>query len=489
MKRNFLLSWWIIIALFTSLNAQTYIGNLTLRTQSEIDDFNYSSVTGNLRITEMTSGNITNLNGLSELTTIGGDLSITQNRQLTTLNGLNNLTSIGGDLDIGGDVYNIVALSNLNSISGDLGISHNRALTNLNGLEGITSVLTFSLHSCSELTSIQALSNLSSVENISINGSSNLSDFSGLEGITSVSGYIRISGNSITSLNGLNNLSSIGGELSISNTDLLVSLDALSNLTSIGTDLTLNFNDVITNLNGFSNLSYIGGDLEIRRNPSLSYFCGIYNLLNTDGLEGNFLVSENAVNPTIQELIDCGSCEGINPPNANAGGDILALVNGIVYLDGSNSSDPDNDLLSFNWSIITKPQGSNAELSDSTNASPAFIADISGEYAIRLIVSDGCVNSEPDYILITALTIEEALEDPKDIVQNFPLNSGNKNALTSKLDNAIDKYNAGDFIAAKNILNAFLNQLNQFVTDGLISLAEAQPLIDYVNQIIAAINS
>ncbi|MFO7525909.1 MAG: T9SS type A sorting domain-containing protein, partial [Ignavibacteriaceae bacterium] len=64
-----------------------------------------------------------------------------------------------------------------------------------------------------------------------------------------------------------------------------------------------------------------------------------------------------------------------------------------------------------------------------------------------------------------------------------------KNALTSKLDNAIDKYNAGDFIAAKNILNAFLNQLNQFVTDGLISLAEAQPLIDYVNQIIAAINS
>ena len=40
--------------------------------------------------------NITNLNGLDILTSIGGSLKITHNDPLTSLIGLNNLTNIGG---------------------------------------------------------------------------------------------------------------------------------------------------------------------------------------------------------------------------------------------------------------------------------------------------------------------------------------------------------------------------------------------------------
>jgi hypothetical protein len=55
----------------SNLHAQVHTGNLTLNTQAQIDAFNFTSVTGDLLIKETILGNITNLNGLSELTQVG----------------------------------------------------------------------------------------------------------------------------------------------------------------------------------------------------------------------------------------------------------------------------------------------------------------------------------------------------------------------------------------------------------------------------------
>jgi len=86
-------------------------------------------------------------------------------------------------------------------------------------------------------------------------------------------------------------------------------------------------------------------------------------------------------------------------------------------------------------------------------------------------------------------SVPNALQEVISSINSLPLSSGNKNALKSKLQNALAKYNSGDLNAALNLLNAFLNQLYQLIADGKISLAAAQPVIDYVNLIIAAINS
>jgi len=71
--------------------------------QSQIDSFqiNYPNCTV-IEGSVIISGNdISNLNELSVLTTIQGDLKIEYNDSLIQLTGLNNLTSIGGDLRIG----------------------------------------------------------------------------------------------------------------------------------------------------------------------------------------------------------------------------------------------------------------------------------------------------------------------------------------------------------------------------------------------------
>ena len=90
-------------------------------------------------------------------------------------------------------------------------------------------------------------------------------------------------------------------------------------------------------------------------------------------------------------------------PVANAGPDQTPYVNNTVTLDGSGSSDVDGDPLTYSWSILTKPAGSTAALSDPTAAKPTFVIDKAGTYIVQLTVNDGKVNSAPDTVNITTL--------------------------------------------------------------------------------------
>lgn len=95
-----------------------FYGGATFNTQDQIDNYqtNYpecSHIAGSLTI----SGNdITNLAGLNNITSIGGDLYIKNNPVLNDLTGLTNVKSVGGSLEI----------------------KLNNSLTNLYGLENIT---------------------------------------------------------------------------------------------------------------------------------------------------------------------------------------------------------------------------------------------------------------------------------------------------------------------------------------------------------------
>ncbi|MBW6511957.1 MAG: hypothetical protein K0A93_07555 [Desulfuromonadaceae bacterium] len=97
-----------------------------------------------------------------------------------------------------------------------------------------------------------------------------------------------------------------------------------------------------------------------------------------------------------------------NAPVANAGVDQNITTGSSVTLDGSASNDADGDLLSYSWSIITVPTGSNATLSDTSVARPTFTADVDGNYVFSLIVNDGFADSSADTITVTAATPNSA---------------------------------------------------------------------------------
>ncbi|MEZ4906179.1 MAG: hypothetical protein R2771_00650 [Saprospiraceae bacterium] len=77
------------------------------------------------------------MDGLSNLTTVSGNLIIEINIALTNVDGLSNLTTILGYLYIGNNsaLTNLDGLSNLTTISGNLDIVDNDALTNCCGIQ------------------------------------------------------------------------------------------------------------------------------------------------------------------------------------------------------------------------------------------------------------------------------------------------------------------------------------------------------------------
>ncbi|MCP4079863.1 MAG: PASTA domain-containing protein, partial [Planctomycetaceae bacterium] len=124
----------------------------------------------------------------------------------------------------------------------------------------------------------------------------------------------------------------------------------------------------------------------------------VYVVVDDDGT-GNGSISEvNENNNTVYAYCNIGN----TAPIANAGADTTVFVNETVTVNGSASSDPDGNTISYQWSFASQPDGSTASLSDPASETPSFTADLAGSYSIQLVVNDGSLDSVVDLVTITA---------------------------------------------------------------------------------------
>ncbi len=266
--------------------------------QAEIDNFqaNYPNCTEIEGDVKIKGNDITNLNGLNVLTSIGGYLKIHQNNSLTNLVGMNNLILIRGKLDIWNNdtLTSLTGLENLASIGGYFEVQFNNALTSLMGLDNLTSIEGY----------------------LSIWNNEDLTSLSGLENLDSIGGYLKIElNNSLTSIAGLENVTLIGADLIISRNDVLTNLTGLENLTSIGVELVIKSNDALTNLDGLQSLTSGSiSNLSIINNNSLAT-CEVECICN-------YLANPNGIVIIYNNAIGCN-----NPTEvANACGIILSCL-------------------------------------------------------------------------------------------------------------------------------------------------------------------
>lgn len=167
---------------------------IVFSTQSQIDNFksNYPNCTVIEGDVLISGNNITNLQGLNEVVTIGGDLTIKDNPNLSGLSGLNAFHHLQGSLF----VYNNEALRTLSGledlflIDGSLRVSNNDALVSLNGLVNLISVGgDLTLDSNLTLSDIHSLFKLQSIGNsigtgmLNVFSNSSLTSLSGLDNI------------------------------------------------------------------------------------------------------------------------------------------------------------------------------------------------------------------------------------------------------------------------------------------------------------------
>lgn len=280
-------------------------GNVTIYTSEWGDITNLSglsvltSIGGNLEIINYdfgTSSNLYSLAGLEGITAIGGDLIICNNSALTNLSGLDNLISIGGNLNIGNEEYwgninlsSLTGLESLAEIGGDLYISNNDILATLTGLENLTTIGgSLEIGGNPALTNLVSLGNLSELGwNLYINSNNSLTSLTGLENITAIDGYLSISGNgSLNTLTGLDNLASIGYNIYIAYNPSLTSLTGLDNISpSTIIDLSIFQNELLSDCSVQSICDYLAnpnGSVHINNNasgcenpPEVADDCGI----------------------------------------------------------------------------------------------------------------------------------------------------------------------------------------------------------------------
>jgi hypothetical protein len=292
--------------------------------QNDVDNFSLAFPGCHSTESVTLLGNINNLNGLSVLTTITGNLEIRSNSTLVSLAGLEGLNSVGGDLRIYDNplITNLTGLDNLTFIGGSLELSRNTSLSTCNNewfcdllqntggvveifsnASGCQSVIDVA-YACGGIPCLTHGNYVFYSQNDVDNFSMAFPDCSELAGSVTISGadinnlhglnilssidsnlIIGIS-TSLKNLNGLGNLTSIGGELRIWGNYLLDDLIGLDNLTSIGGDLNVGFSLVyhtygnsLTSLTGLGSLVSIGGNLSIIANNGLTTLSGLENII------------------------------------------------------------------------------------------------------------------------------------------------------------------------------------------------------------------
>ncbi|HRD97351.1 MAG TPA: PKD domain-containing protein [Rubrivivax sp.] len=129
----------------------------------------------------------------------------------------------------------------------------------------------------------------------------------------------------------------------------------------------------------------------------------VLSLVANSGSANKTLIAESAARSHFQDTLNGkGSTAKINvAPTAQAGAAQSTLAGRAVTLDGSGSTDANNDALTYAWTLTGKPEGSLAKLDAPNVVKPMFLADVAGTYTASLVVSDGALSSTPSLTTIT----------------------------------------------------------------------------------------
>ncbi|MHC4116388.1 MAG: hypothetical protein ACYSWO_02660 [Planctomycetota bacterium] len=159
-------------------------------------------------------------------------------------------------------------------------------------------------------------------------------------------------------------------------------------------------------------------------------------------------------------------------PVADAGQDrtVLTTVGSIalVTLDGSTSTDPDGDELTYQWTWTL-----NGNSYIATGPNPMIMLPV-GNHTIELVVSDGVTNSKADKVVITVQTLTQQIQAVRasklKLLEEIDAMLEKEQQMTDALDDLLSGDSQGnavrdDIIAAKEAINSSMQHQQQAKKD------------------------
>jgi len=220
----------------------------------------------------LSNDQFTNLKGLSNLTEIGGIISMLIASPITDFTGLESVKKIGGIECPYCPLKSLNGLNNVEEITGNINFGEVPRLENTNGLSSLKTV----------------------GGDISID-TNWLKSFN-LDSLVNVGGYIELWDTSIKELNGLNRLRAIN-YIRIFNNNRLIEVNGFQSLDSLDSlgSLIFSSNRSLKSVTGFSELKYVY-NLFLWGNDSLTNISGLNNV---EEINSNLTIRNNA------QLSDC----------------------------------------------------------------------------------------------------------------------------------------------------------------------------------------
>lgn len=407
----------LLLALFIGssaiVNAQCVPYDTLLETQADVDDFvsNYSNcaiVSHNL-IIGSNSGDaindpivdiselsfittieknftiqyteLTNLNGLQNLSAVGESFNIQYMETLVSLNGLEGLTSIGANA-INSNLliyYNpvltdLTALQNLSTMnSGTVSVQYCDTITSLNGLENIEGasisyiVVRYNpqLTNCSIQSLCEALNLGVPTHDIKDNAIGCNNDMQIVAGCGGYSGcpteditletqtdvdYFLAAYQNCTSIDASNEIQLFLNGLSV-NSDFISDISGFSQFTNMELDNFLLMGTHLANLDGLQGLTAINSGLTLFSNPNLTSLTGLENLtaINPEST-ANFAQIGVVMNPMLSNINSLSNLSTVDNLYIDIyDNDALVSLSGLDNIDATNINNyslSDNDNLS-----------------------------------------------------------------------------------------------------------------------------------------------
>jgi type IX secretion system substrate protein len=299
---------------------------ITFTSQAQIDSFaiNYPNCTEIANDLIINGNDITNLDGLNVLTSVGSDLYIGYdsigNPMLEDISGLINISYIGFKLIIKNNpnLESLYGLDSVDLLNGECSIINNASLQDFNGLN-----------------QIQVIRGYFNVKN-----NPRIRNMSGLDKLRYVKFDFFIKDNdSLVSLNGLDEFIQITGSLAILNNNQLENLNGLEQLYLIKRSLVIHQNPNLNDISSLSKIEKLEVDLNIFNNQSLDSLVGLENLETVERFaqiaDNNALVSLHGLNSLKKIGVSIEIRRNLKLRNL-IGLDELKIIEGSLILDNSN---------------------------------------------------------------------------------------------------------------------------------------------------------
>ena len=182
----------------------------------------------------------------------------------------------------------------------------------------------------------------------------------------------------------------------------------------------INRNNIISNSTYFIYID-VGGAIDAKNN-----WWGTDDLAVINGMIYDYYdyitLGEIVFQPIENQLIDFDNLPTNYPPSANAGQNQAVFAS--ITLDGSQSSDPDSDPLTFSWQVAHRTNAANNRTA--TGVSPSISNLQPGFYNVTLTVSDPDGLSDTDTMVCAATgkayTQEQLDSAVNNVIQQYDAN-------------------------------------------------------------------